>query len=116
MNALGRTTRLLAGGEWQKDLHWFIAGIGAAATGYALASAASSGAFIGVDGATEGLIVGGAVAWNAGMAFLVIDAIVTGFGNDKLVASTWRPGKVELAGVWLAPEGRGATGGLSLRF
>ena len=117
-DVLARTEHFFLGEAWHERVGVLIAGIGLAAAGYALTSYGTyNPAHGGIVGITTGFTVGGAVAWNAGMVLLVVDTLEFAFSDAQLMASDWRPGTVQWAGLYAAPvPGAGVSAGISFRW
>lgn len=116
LNALVRTGRMFGGGEWTQELGFFIGGIGLATGGLVVTTVATLPAVLDVTPAAIGLSVTGGVLWGVGMMMLIVDAAKSAFDSEALFATHWRPGRVQLAGLWATPSDHGASAGLTLRW
>ncbi|MCP4869661.1 MAG: hypothetical protein GY898_13180 [Proteobacteria bacterium] len=118
LNAMSRAARLLSGGTFVENLHWLIVGPSLAGVGYAVTLVATSATVLTNTPLAVALSIGGGVAWGAGMVMLIVDAAKTAFENDaRILATQWRPGRVQFAGWSLGPNDVGGlSGGVAFRF
>jgi len=118
LNVVARSVRFLGGGKFQHRLGFLIAGPALAGAGYAITVAATSATVLANTPLAVATSIGGGALWGTGMLMLIVDAATTAFENDSILASGWRPGRVQLAGWALAPSasGGGLTGGVTFRF